>query len=106
MNKILIVVLVVLIGFVAFRCAKHEKVDQPPAFSNIKLKCSRAECGHEHTAKLALNFNAFPVDCPQCGQRTAYLLTTCPGCQTHYANVDFRERVQHCAKCGAELPPE
>ena len=70
------------------------------------LKCAREDCGQEFTRKLSRLFESFPVDCEKCGQKNAWLVVVCPGCQTRHANVAGRESVAKCSKCGVELPPE
>jgi hypothetical protein len=98
----------VLLGGVSSWMWSRQLAGRQPASEvfDTRIKCNREECAGEAVIKLPYMFDGFPIDCPKCGHRSAYLLTRCPGCQTSYANVDFRKTLRHCAKCGAELPPE
>lgn len=105
MNRSLLWILaamaVVFAGFSMFRggSAVFSTPKQP-----VLLKCSAADCGNEFTADLPVRFKDYPVKCPKCGQRTAFLLQHCWKCDAPYA-LDTQHPLQTCPKCGAALHP-
>jgi len=103
MNKkvVAILVLFVLAGGIWF--LRSGKQMLMPAGVDYVLKCSRAECGDEFTTKLAAGYKKFPVKCPKCGERSAFILTRCPACNAPYA-LDLKHPLDKCPKCGADLP--
>jgi rRNA maturation protein Nop10 len=50
-----------------------------------------------------MGYKKFPVKCPKCGERTAFILTRCPACNAPYA-LDLKHPLDKCPKCGADLP--
>lgn len=105
MNRILLwILLVVAVGFAGvwfFRGGAA--VFSPPKHPTL-LKCSAADCGNEFTADLPAHFKDYPVKCPKCGQRTAFILQHCWKCDATYA-FDAKHPLQTCPKCGCNLPP-
>jgi DNA-directed RNA polymerase subunit RPC12/RpoP len=68
-----------------------------------QLICSVADCANEFKTELPVKFQDYPVKCPKCAQRTAFVLTRCWRCNAAYA-LDMKHQLDKCPKCGCELP--
>lgn len=67
------------------------------------LLCGSADCANEFKAQLPVKFQDYPVKCPKCSQRTAFVLTRCWKCDAPYA-LDMKRPLDKCPKCGCDLP--
>ncbi len=104
MNRLLIWVLAgVAVLFAGFWLMRGGAAMFSPPKHPALLKCSTAECGNEFTAELPLHFKDYPVKCPKCNQRTAFILQHCWKCDAAYA-FDAKHPPQTCPKCGSTLP--
>ena len=65
--------------------------------------CASADCGNEFKQLLPVKFQAYPVKCPKCGQRSAYILTHCWKCNAAYP-LDLKHPLDKCPKCNCDLP--
>jgi DNA-directed RNA polymerase subunit RPC12/RpoP len=104
MNRLLLWILIVVAVAFAGVWLLHggAAVFSPPKIPTL-LKCSAADCGNEFTAELPVRFKDYPVKCPKCGQRTAFILQHCWKCDATYA-LDRQHPLQTCPKCGCALP--
>jgi DNA-directed RNA polymerase subunit RPC12/RpoP len=96
-----LIAVVVLVGGIWF--FKVGKAKLAPEKFETSLKCARAECGEEFTAKLPMGFDKFPVKCPKCGEQTAFVMVTCGQCAAHFA-FDPNKAETKCPSCGAPYP--
>jgi len=71
------------------------------ANGSFQVICSDSECGHRWTMVQQLDFDDWPVDCPNCEQTTGQRLLRCPGdaCGRWVAahvDLDGRRTCPHC----------
>ncbi|MGD8450411.1 MAG: hypothetical protein PVJ57_01215 [Phycisphaerae bacterium] len=68
----------------------------------VKVKCIREECGYIGTMQIEPG-TRYPVDCPQCKQRSCWALWRCldPRCGKEFV-PDVQGDVVRCPFCGSE----
>ena len=73
------VVLVVLLGVVeGLAPAPSSQTSKPSRVGTFQVVCTDEQCGHRWVLTKRLDFDDWPVRCPDCGQMTGYRLVRCP----------------------------
>jgi predicted RNA-binding Zn-ribbon protein involved in translation (DUF1610 family) len=66
--------------------------------ATLYVACTNTQCRHHFTITTPMDFDEWPVTCPECGEKTAYRASRCPDCGQWFAVVPGAAKAcPHCA---------
>ncbi len=61
--------------------------ETPTRLATLYVACTNPDCRVSFTTHQPMNFKAWPLVCPHCGQKSVYRATLCPNCGRWYASA-------------------
>jgi len=83
--------------------AREGQGEQAAPVAILRVACASTSCRHTYTSHQPMDFAAWPMVCPRCGQATVYRAKLCPKCHRWYGTVPGAPKV--CPLCSAPEAP-
>jgi hypothetical protein len=75
--------------------------------ATLYVACSNPNCAHDYTTRQKMDFDDWPLICPECGQESVYRATRCDVCRQWYSTAPGApDACPHCAARAAQKPVE
>jgi DNA-directed RNA polymerase subunit RPC12/RpoP len=77
---------------------------EPTQTAILYVACTSSTCGHAFRSEQALDFNDWPLTCPQCAGATAYRAELCGRCRRWFATPPGADTA--CPHCRQKTTPK